>query len=202
MKIVVSVSMPELIEDTQFDLDDPVVRKELFKKLTAKDSCEKVGAYKGMDFYATGRNSNEGYWFLLNKAGDDLAYVCRFKTLGASAPHFKSKVATQVAIWRNYGVADSRAFPTYIFFKMLLPKYGIMMSDSQQTNDGRKFWQSRMLDAMHKGLYVYTFDQMTRALRRLQSSYDLDSNANYLWSKDPKQRTRRALISQTPLTLD
>lgn len=202
MQVMVSVSMPELIEDTSFDLDDDASRKELFTKLTNKLSVERIGSYKGLEFYATGRSSNEGYWFLLNKRGTDLAYVCRFITLGASSMQFKAKVVTQIAVWRNYNYAESRAFPAYIFFRMLLPKYGVVMSDSQQTNDGRKFWQSRMLDALHKGLFVYTFDQNTRDLNRLHNTDDIDDAAPYLWKKDPKFRTRRVLISQTKLILD
>ena len=202
MQVMVSVSMPELIADTSFDLDDDVTRKELFAKLTNKSSMERIGAYKGLEFYATGRKSNEGYWFLLNKRGDDLAHVCRFVTLGASSVQFKTKVVTQIAVWRNYNYAESRSFPAYIFFKMLLPKYGVVMSDSQQTNDGRKFWQSRMLDALHKGLSLYSFDQNTRELKRMHSVDDVNDAAPYLWKKDPKFRTRRVLISQTKLTLD
>ena len=202
MEILVSISMPELIADTSFDLDDPEVRKEMFKRLTQKSSCEKVGSYKSMEFFATGRSSNEGYWFLLNKRGDDLVYVCRFVTLGASSTSFRSKVVTQIAVWRNYDVYDTRQFPAYIFFKMLVPKYGTVMSDSQQTKDGRRFWQSRMGDALHKGLYVYTFDQMTRELKRLHASDDIDAAAPYLWAIDSKFRTRRILISETALILE
>ena len=202
MQVMVSVSMPELIEDTSFDLDDETVRKNLLSRLLDKSSMELVGTYKGLNFYVTGRNSNGGYWFLLDKTGSDLAYVCRFVTLGASSMQFKSKVITQVAVWRNFDVYVSRAFPAYIFFRMLLPKYGVVMTDNQQTKDGRRFWQARMGDALHKGLFVYTFDQNTRDLHRLHNTDDIDDAAPYLWKKDPKFRTRRVLISQTKLTLD
>jgi hypothetical protein len=194
--------MPELIEDTSFDLDDETVRKNLLSRLLDKSSMELVGTYKGLNFYVTGRNSNGGYWFLLDKTGSDLAYVCRFVTLGASSMQFKSKVITQVAVWRNFDVYVSRAFPAYIFFRMLLPKYGVVMTDNQQTKDGRRFWQARMGDALHKGLFVYTFDQNTRDLHRLHNTDDIDDAAPYLWKKDPKFRTRRVLISQTKLTLN
>lgn len=76
------------------------------------------------------------------------------------------------------------------------------MADNQQTKDGRRFWQARMGDALHKGLFVYTFDQNTRDLNRLHNTDGIDDAAPYLWKKDPKFRTRRVLISQTKLTLN
>ena len=202
MKILVSTSMPELIPDTEFDLDVPETRLDMLKKLMDKSSAKKVGEFKGMSLYKTGDDQQSGYWFLINSAGDDLAYVCKFVTLGASSLHFKSKVVTQVAVWRNLDIYLTRKFPTYIFFNMLLPKYGVVMTDSQQTRAGRTFWQARIGDAIHKNLYVYTFDQNTRELQRLHNTDDLDNAAPYIWARDPKFRTRRVLISQTPLTLE
>jgi len=61
---------------------------------------------------------------------------------------------SQIALWRRTGSPFVQKLTTRIFFTYLLPKYGCILSDAQQTQDGNTFWINRMAEATRMGLRV------------------------------------------------
>lgn len=200
MKLLLSLSFPEIVPDTDFDLDDPEVRKDLLKHLMAKKSCVKVGEYNDLPFYHTG--DQDGYWFLTDVAVTDIYYCCRYTSTVVRGSS-KSKAVTQLAVWRtqDYATYKLLKIAALVLFKRLLPTYGIVMSDGQHTRAGKRFWIGRIVDALHRGLYCYVYNQNTRELTQIRAEKELADLEQEVWAPapSPKHRAMRLVISQTRL---
>lgn len=90
--------------------------------------------------------------------------------------------------------------PKKIFFN-LLDDYLTIVSDTEQTNDGIRFWRNRMNDAFHLGLNVYYADFENNKLKQLHgisdvANFDRIHNIN---SYDESSENRRFVISKRKL---
>lgn len=68
-----------------------------------------------------------------------------------SNAYMRSKNCTQLLIWRTSNAKHAyvlQDFPKKIF-NHLLSQYDIMITDDQQTEDGKRFWESRMSEAIY-----------------------------------------------------
>jgi hypothetical protein len=76
----------------------------------------------------------------------------------------------QSLIWRAKNNLSNRTLPHEIFFKVLLPKYGVITTDGEQTIDGRKFWEYQIGFALDNDFYVYYFNLKSKELIKITNS--------------------------------
>ena len=62
---------------------------------------------------------------------------------------------SQTSVWRNPDYSDLPRFAPWVFWSYLLPKNGNILSDSVQSKDGKRFWQSRLSEAFENDYNVY-----------------------------------------------
>jgi len=71
------------------------------------------------------------------------------------------KSCTQVMVWRSVRPEHRRAIADLpsLFFAHLVEHYNIVISDSQHTESGRRFWETRIIEALSSPeLRVYVSD--------------------------------------------
>lgn len=119
---------------------------------------------------------------------------------------YPKKATTQVMVWRTTSsIYDPivRGFPQ-MFFKHILDTSNIVVSDSEQTGDGQRFWL-RMLDwAFNNKYQLYVADGTEGEdwpKHRIDNLNDLESHwLEFAWGKDKDVHThRRLIISKQPL---
>jgi hypothetical protein len=99
-----------------------------------------------------------GIYFLKS---DDFDYLCRYREveLPPTTLPGKSRGIRQVLIHRCRSVnVHASGIAHDIFWNMLLPKHGVLVSDSEQTEDGRRFWFFQIGEALKRGLTVRFID--------------------------------------------
>ena len=96
----------------------------------------------------------DGIYFLKS---DDFDYLCRYRRVDLPLDVIpgKNKGIRQVLIKRcrttnvyANGIAHD------IFWDILLPKFGVLVSDCEQTEDGRRFWFFQVGEALKRGKTV------------------------------------------------
>lgn len=116
------------------------------------------------------------------------------------------KATTQVMVWRTTSsIYDPivRGFPQ-MFFKHILDTSNIVVSDSEQTGDGQRFWL-RMLDwAFNSKYQLYVADGTEGEdwpKHRIDNLNDLENYwLEFAWGKDKDVHPhRRLIISKKPL---
>jgi hypothetical protein len=67
-------------------------------------------------------------------------------------------------------------------FTHFLQKYIVMITDKQQTADGKRFWENRIVQAFQEGFFVYFCDKNSgeNKLQPIESSDDFFEVLN-LW---------------------
>jgi hypothetical protein len=112
----------------------------------------------------------------------------------------------QVSIWRDKGAVGVMNVAPYIFWNILYKRYGSIISDSIQSDDGKAFWLRRVDEAKHRGLVVAVVD-LTPDLKIMKlfafvSGQDwLKRNAKRVWGTDDQHTHRRLLIADKNLYL-
>ena len=62
-----------------------------------------------------------------------------------------------------------------------MPEFGCMVSDSQQTDSGRGFWEYRIDEAFEKGFVVRMLDTNSNTSVVLKSREDLWELSDQIW---------------------
>lgn len=195
---MVSESSPELIPSFDFKMADPDRRKKFLDFLMRKPHRE-VGRFEDVLLYGTGLNNHKGYVFAQD--GGDLAYFVKIVTLKLRGLPKVLKSSVQVAVWRNDQMTATANLSDYVFFKILLPKLGVMVSDGQQTERGKRFWLLRMVEALRSGMFVYAYNRFTHELIQLPDRVTLDARIKESYGSGATFRNLRFVISSTKLDL-
>ncbi|UVL19639.1 hypothetical protein LOY44_01605 [Pseudomonas sp. B21-044] len=114
----------------------------------------------------------------------------------------KCRPATQNLVWRSQDAQHLSVLSPVaqkVFFNYILEKYDVIVSDGQQTHQGKFFWQRQMSQAIAFGLHVYYYQMMTAKLEPILSQADLNALKDQLWSEDDGQEYHLALISKVEL---
>lgn len=110
--------------------------------------------------------------------------------------------ATQNLVWRSPNAQHSavlRDVAQKVFFNYILERYDVILSDNQQTGEGKFFWQRQMSNAIAFGLHVYYYQMMSAQLQPIETQDALNNLEDQLWSEHDDQQYHLALISRVAL---
>lgn len=109
----------------------------------------------------------------------------------------------QSLVWRNGATPYTAGLPQSVFFNRLLPKFGCIITDSQQTWNGKRFWELRITDAFEKGLNIYYYDFGTHECTKVDNLEDFDDlrQENDIWGKTDQHQMKRMVITVKTLPL-
>ena len=183
--------MPQLIGDLDFNLSDPVENRK--SRIALERDAEHLFDYGDLPVFKSG-----GYYFGVDEDGL-MPYVIKTEPKFISAVQKRGIV--QRALWRDSMSNLASGLPSKVFFDVLLHDYKLVISDCQQTPDGRRFWQLRLLEALKKGCFCYFLNATgPRSMRRILKSETNFEKAGKIWGEDPKFKSHWLLISTEPLT--
>lgn len=137
-------AMPKMIH---LDSNEVKVQQQRIQKLFNQGKLTYVEDYKGAKMYHEG-NQNVFSWSLFDES--ELIYFVQVRTVEL----FNGKAVRQTLVRRNKANGKSVKFAQYIVFNKLLPIYGTVASDCQQSEDGQRLWHFLVDDALLKGLKV------------------------------------------------
>lgn len=186
---------PRLVLPTEFGLDDPIKNKNLANKLLTSKQSKKIKSLgNNIDLYEFPRQ-----YALIDGSIPTIVYYVRFAITNYSFTG--QQCITQLQVWRNDFYAESQGFAKYMFFDILLPKHGCILTSHLHTDpDGRRFWTNRINDAFNMSLNVYYISFIQpRIIKRIHSMNDLRNIKNQTWGYGKKYEARRILISNHEL---
>ncbi len=190
---------PRLISDADFN-----------RKLNAPDRNREhtqVFLAKGVEpFSLPGYVPPVGYRLVMSLDGkqcrllkDDItAYAVKIVTGKFVVPG--KQHCTQVMVWRTF-IAEHQAALNglaKLIFAWLLETYEIVVSDNEQTADGRRFWEYRISEAIADPEYEVMIWDGTKEddeLQRITSEAEFVSKwSPYAWGTDPEIHQHRLLV--------
>jgi hypothetical protein len=187
--------MPQSVFPTDFHLMDDIKNAAFTHKFFETKrpiAIKQIGDY-------TLYESTRAYALIENDT-QRAAYAMQF-TVGSNS-YLRTTCAQQVMVWRDSQVFQTRGLTEFVFFECLLPKYRSIITDSQQTEDGQRFWDNRILDALRMDLWVYYVSLIPpREITQIKSDveYRTLGRNKEIWGIDNKHQARRIVISAQQL---
>lgn len=165
MKIEDIFEAPQNTFPTEFGLDN-YARNTEFTRLLMKQH-KKSAVMKIDDRHTLWEFDRE--YAVINDGDMRVEYYMRFRF--DMVKMLQRQCVRQIAVWRsNYPV--TRGLAKKIFSEVLVPRYQTVITDAEQTPDGRRFWADRIADALtDSALFVYYINIMhPREIVRVHSA--------------------------------
>lgn len=183
--------MPQKIEKEEFGLNRVEINADMATNFLNDDNTIEVGNIKGHQLFF---NEKEQKYGVLYKENDKILFGYYVKYEVNTIPVINKPAVTQVAVWRQAGrgfdgVADD------IFFKYLLPRYGIIATDLYHTDAGHRFWLNRIKDALDTGFKVLYLDLSSKKIIEIKDFQQVIELESSIWGKEDSYQTKRLLIS-------
>lgn len=197
MSIVGVGNMPNLIESSEFGLEDEKINKEVAFNLLSEEDQEVFENNDRYVFFKVG-DFVSGKLACISKGNNDpyISYYVEYET--RKIKNIGSNV-TQVLIWRAYGKSKPLYITKDTFFKILLPRWKTIVSDETQTPEGAKFWLDRMSEAYDQsydvGLYNRNTETITWYDGECGGHIDKWANSTGAWGTDISKMNYRFVIT-------
>lgn len=158
--------------------------KRLIKKLT-KDAFV---YQQGCMFFCLDNSSKKVTYYMTFNVGAS-------KTIG----HF----VYQSLVWVDDTVMYTKHLASNMFWYELFTNYESIITNSEQTWDGKRFWLNRIRDAFGNGLNVYLYDFKLQELTKMNSLSEFSDvhDLGEIWDNQPIFKSKRMVISSLDLPL-
>lgn len=172
---------PQLIPSEKYTLHD---QKLLYSdKLSRLNSSQVLSAIdQNIKLYA--RNDEI---FALDSAKQQLVYLVKFikdckrfiDVVAGTNEHLH--YVTQIRVFRDSTNTKTKGIAEEIFWQHLLPMTGLIVTDQDQTPDGRRFWGNRIGEAFDLDLKVGYWNQNNRQVLWFDNvdHYKIESDSLY-----------------------
>lgn len=195
MKLTSLLEMPKIIPALSIEdnLDLYSVNQAKYKELFTSNA----NVYKKFDnarvVYQSGKK-----FYCLDALRREVTYFMEYnvnsnKTLGS--------FLWQSLVWRSKKVEYNKTLPHEIFFDTLLPKYGVITTDGDQTDEGRRFWSYQVKFALDKNFFLYYHNLQTKELQQFKSMLEFDDLIKKfnIWGNSNLHRQKLIVISNKEL---
>lgn len=148
---------PQIVKDTDFNLGSPESNKKRAIEFLKSGYKPEDVIDETSDYVVFRTGDNRGYIVMIefeNGVNPNLPQINFYVKYEEKKINGLGKTVTQVALWRRTKGTSTPNITDKIFFGYLLKQWDTIVSDSEQTEHGRDFWQRRLLIAETKGLKV------------------------------------------------
>lgn len=170
-----------------YDLTEPEENRQAFKKIINSKRTSQIEKHNDHQYlYGYGDKI-----VLLNVTRGTVDYYVKLEQ-----GNFKltGKYITQVEVWRSsnvpvHGVVEK------VFFDHILKSHDTVLSDSLQTNDGRRLWVNLVGYAFEKNKFVYVVDLNTGTIIPVKNSNTYADTIQNFYDATKSAKEVRIMIS-------
>ena len=104
-----------------------------------------------------------------------------------------NKAIRQIYVWSAKD-RQSGASSGLMFWDTLLPMFGCIVTDTEQTDDGESFWLRRLQEAFRFGYNVSWIDARTLEVKHMKDIDEVHSNSELIWGTTSKHSNQLLMI--------
>lgn len=187
--------MPIILQNwVAADLEDLESNKYFYHELK-RDKYKKL-IYKIDDYVSMYKSS--GMFYCLDDKLQKITYRMTYKT---DKNKQLNQYAWQSTVWSMGGLEYLDGLPAKMLFDFLLPICKVVVMDSAQSFDGKRFWLNCIRKAFDKKLNVYYFDVGNKELIKMEDfNFWLKfSDTKDIWGITNAHSMKRMLITPKEL---
>jgi hypothetical protein len=183
-------SSPRRVDFFTHDLSTNSKSNKDAAKFLSKESGENLAG--GLQLF------NEGIVLITKDIEFPIQFFCTF-----NSSLFEGKSAIQLQqIWcaeKSRGIrVDSLSLSAYSLFKILLPKYSIVIGADEHSPDGERFEKNQIKYAIDHGVFIYAVDEEDK-LYNVTTNKFIEKNENLLWGVSHQHKKRLIIYSEQDL---
>jgi hypothetical protein len=180
---------PYLIGPVDYELGDPGRNQKTLEQLMAQPDLTQLESFKGIPIYETGQQI-----FAVDEDTRRIAYLVTYEFKYLRKLNVRG--ISQIKLWRS---AAPRGLTAHVFWNVLLPLTGVMISDNVQTNSGQKFWTDSITEALLRGAFVYLVNTVDGTIHPILDRNDYEATGDKAYPGTNEGTAWRYLISEKPL---
>jgi hypothetical protein len=191
---------PQTIKRAKFAelLNKPSLNKQLAKKFLAKYpidySVKDIELPQGFELKSNKSKTKIRLLDSNDKTNPRIAYAVDIKI---SEEKIAYKTCTQILVWASPSNEDLLIGLPRKLFNHLLNTYTIMVTDREQTPDGKRFWERRIAQAFNDGLCVYFYDKTHNNLIQIKDNDAFLEHYEPLgWGNDDAYKNKLFVINK------
>lgn len=196
---------PQTIRRAKFAeiLNKPSLNKQQAKKFIAKYSIDYfIENVVLPESFVLKSNKNKTQIRLLDRSNNNEPRIAYAVNIKVTTKKISCRSCTQVLVWASPDNEDMLiGFPRKIF-NHLLDTYAIMITDQEQTPDGKRFWERRIAQAFKDGMFVYFWDESNSISPLEQIKNNDDFLENYepkAWGDDMLHKSKLLIIGASQI---
>lgn len=203
LSVALEEASPRLIPDIMdgFTMKNTEDNRAFYEKHSKKIK-EILEEDEGHIIFRTGDKRN-GYFAGYDKGEKLIYYVLKyrqaFKTLTGQV--FMEVLHWRLAAGSKYSTKD---LTQRMYFKIVLPRAGAILSDGKHTYASRRFWEGLLSTAFFEGLPIGVVDFNKRTIIRPEEGESvkqfIDTYVDSTYGKKHKHRAMKLLIGPIPVT--
>jgi|SRR5271156_4856214 len=157
----------------------------------------KIADFRGAEVVMTGSHEINYLCLVQDKV---ILYLIRTKTARMGGLRY----GQQVMLIRNAKPEFAplvQGFAVFAFFKILLPKYHILLSDKEQTLSGAKMYRGLVATGLSRNCFVYLYDRRTTPNKwySIKSSQDFQATAPKAWGTSEGDKRTLLVLSDSEI---
>lgn len=133
---------------------------------------------------------------------NDLNFPVKFYCAWSSVLFGGNSAIQTQQIWADPKIRhlriDGLPLGAFCLFKVLIPRYKIVIGADEHTPDGERHAKNQVKYAINKGISVYAIDEFNK-LYNITTQEFIEKNENLLWGVDPKHKKRLLIYSEDSL---
>ncbi len=196
------VEHPQLIAPlNNINLNDIRKNRKEYKTVCQKNNKELLCYFDSNENYPIYQLDGYGtkIIYCLNHLKQTVEYYMEYEI--QHADFIDTSWITQVLVWR-LGSRIFAGLTSDLIFNILLPYYGTIVTDTQQTERGKDLWENLIRHAFDRSLNVYLMDFENREVIQLEKLEDFQDICKQLkpWRDSNFGKSYRFAISEFDFT--
>lgn len=129
-------------------------------------------------------------YFILDTENQKLLYLVELKLSHING----MSTISQMKVWRDYSASETKGIAERVFFDYIAPRADLVVTDGEQTPDGKRFWMLRIAEAYRRGLPVYLFDYNDKRIVQAMTFQEFHAMVPAFYGSSQKYSSKRIAI--------
>lgn len=113
-----------------------------------------------------------------------VVYASKVRKIEQNQKLIPQGYAGRQVLIKKFSSSSTFRISSFIFWEVIFPRYHVIVSDSQQTLDGKSFWSYRLMEAIERGFVVRLMDTNTNQIKVISTVEELHelTDGNSVWN--------------------
>ncbi len=155
----------------------------------------KICEHHELDVFCVAGSGFEIFYACWREKPEIVLYASKVRKIEQHVELVPQGFAGRQVLIKKFSNSGIRKISSFIFWEVIFQKYGVVISDSEQTFDGRGFWEHRLGEAFERGHVVRLLNTESRQVKVLNNVSELQKLMlnNEIW--DSRNWFTRIILS-------